>query len=313
MGGLHLLTIWFCALATLPTTFVNAARAKVLIYSATERFRHDSIPTAIRVLKEKSGLIDVDFDNTEDESWFTDEVLQRYDALLFLSTTGEVLKSDAPFQKYINAGGNFVGVHSASDTLRNSTAYINTLGSRFDVHADLQNFTVNVLEPEHPSTKMLPATWNLKDEPYKFEIDPRRLGAKVVLSADESSYVDNTPTRFDQGSPPPIAWYEEKAAGVQSGGIAGRSFYTSLGHLNETWQDDIFISHVLGGISWVLQSNTTRAYNSSATVGNSQASGSATSPSGGVSTRTSNATRIGSFVLDILREGIGTLQVLGLL
>ena len=33
------------------------------------------------------------------------------------------------------------------------------------------------------------------------------------------------------------AWYQERGAGVQTvkGGVAGRSFYTSLGHLNETW------------------------------------------------------------------------------
>ena len=32
------------------------------------------------------------------------------------------------------------------------------------------------------------------------------------------------------------AWYQEHGAGVDSNGTAGRSFYTSLGHLNETWQ-----------------------------------------------------------------------------
>lgn len=31
------------------------------------------------------------------------------------------------------------------------------------------------------------------------------------------------------------AWYQEHGAGVQTGGIGGRSFYSSLGHLNETW------------------------------------------------------------------------------
>lgn len=34
-----------------------------------------------------------------------------------------------------------------------------------------------------------------------------------------------------------VAWYQEHGAGVESGGgTAGRSFYTSLGHLNETWK-----------------------------------------------------------------------------
>jgi len=126
---------------------------------------------------------------------------------------------------------------------------------------------------------MLPAAWRVQDEIYNFESDPRAIGATVVLSADESSYVDNGPRRFNQGEPHPIAWFQTHGAGVESGGFAGRSFYTSLGHLNETWKDDLFIAHVLGGVSWVLQSNTTRAMNSSAQVGNTNSTGGPTAAS----------------------------------
>jgi len=91
----------------------------------------------------------------------------------------------------------------------------------------------------------------------------------LVLSANESSYSDPGPRLFDQGTPHPIAWYQEHGAGVENGGTAGRSFYTSLGHLNQTWQDNLFIAHVVGGISWALQSNTTRAFNPNGQVGNS--------------------------------------------
>src|SRR6266571_838404 len=71
---------------TVPT---NAATARLLIYSATQQFRHDSIPTAIDVLKKKGPSIDVVFDATEDASMFEDANLAKYDALLFLSTTGK--------------------------------------------------------------------------------------------------------------------------------------------------------------------------------------------------------------------------------
>ncbi|PPQ68228.1 hypothetical protein CVT26_005761 [Gymnopilus dilepis] len=282
---------------------VYATQARVLIYSRTLGFRHDSIPTAIDVLKAKQESINVEFTSTEDPSQFTDSTLSGYDALLFLSTTGEgkVLDADgiASFQKYLNLGGNFVAIHSASDTLRNTTCYTRELGaslpletsrefsltsiqgSIFDYHPALQNFTVDVFGPSHPSTSMLPAQWTVQDEAYNFESDPRALGAVVVLSANESSYVDTGVRRFDQGTPHPTAWYQEKGAGIQAGGVAGRSFYTSLGHLNETWQDELFLSHVLGGISWALQSNTTRAFNSSALVGNQENNSTATSTSVG--------------------------------
>jgi len=63
--------------------------ARILVYSATRGYRHDSIPTAIAALKAKGPSINVLFDNTEDETQFTDSVLGGYDALLFLDTTGE--------------------------------------------------------------------------------------------------------------------------------------------------------------------------------------------------------------------------------
>lgn len=158
---------------------------------------------------------------------------------------------------------------------------------------------------------------------YNFKSDPRTLGATVLLSANDSSYtgtfyhffrinailrefvqiqalVYTTKDRHIQQVSGiqrlettlaliclSIAWFQEHGAGVQSGGTAGRSFYTSLGHLNETWQvmcltlnlciqalsriaqDDLFLAHVMGGIGWALQSNTTRAFNSSGLIGNS--------------------------------------------
>ncbi|KAI0775011.1 class I glutamine amidotransferase-like protein [Trametes elegans] len=269
--------------------------ARILIYSATRDFRHDSIPTAVDALVAQGPAGSIAFDHTEDEGWFTDERLQQYDALLFLSNTGEVLDDagKAAFQKYLDLGGNFVGVHSASDCLRNTTFFQKELGAAFDYHPELTNATVDVVGPSHPSTSMLPKAWSVRDEMYNFKSDPRSVGAVVILSADESSYTDPGPRKFDQGSPHPTAWFQEHGAGVDSDGTAGRSFYTSLGHLNETWHDDLFLAHVMGGIRWALQSNTTRAFNPNANVGNATSpDGSTTSPTGtGTGTGTASPTR----------------------
>ncbi|KAG7089790.1 hypothetical protein E1B28_011441 [Marasmius oreades] len=233
---------------------------RVLIYSATRGFRHDSIPTAIQILKEKGPSVHIQFDSTEDENLFSDSNLAPYGAVVFLSTTGEVLQASGKtaFQNYLNRGGNFIGIHSASDSLVNDTFYGHEIGAYFDYHPPLQNATVNVLDRSHPSTTMLPARWKVQDEMYNFKSDPRALGAKVILSADESTYTDDGVRKFNQGTPHPTAWYQERGAGVQEGRTAGRSFYTSLGHLNETWRDELFIAHVLGGIQWALQSNNTQ-------------------------------------------------------
>ncbi|KAJ3744095.1 trehalose utilization-domain-containing protein [Lentinula detonsa] len=268
-----------------------ATTARVLIYSATADFRHDSIPTAIQALQSKQSSFGIQFENTEDKAQFTDQILAQYDALLFLDNTGEVLDDSgkAAFQKYLNLGGNYIGIHAASDCLRNTTFYGNEVGAFFDYHPALQNATVDVIDASHPSTSMLPAQWHVQDEMYNFKTDPRAIGATVILSANESSYVD-TGTHLGQGTPHPtgnssnlvpaaqlnenilLAWFQEHGAGVEDNGSSGRSFYTSLGHLNETWQDELFLAHVFGGITWTLQSNTTLAFNASAQVGNPVAS-----------------------------------------
>ncbi|KAF5367124.1 hypothetical protein D9758_003999 [Tetrapyrgos nigripes] len=274
---LALIPILLVSLA-LPLLAQKTIPARILIYSATREFRHDSIPTAIQALQSKASSINVTFDDTEDQNQFADDILAGYDALLFLDNTGEVLDDEgkAAFQRYLNLGGNFIGIHSASDCLRNTTFYERELGAYFDYHPPLQNATVNVIDASHPSTSILPAQWKVQDEMYNFKSDPRSVGAVVILSADESSYNDPGPRNFDQGTPHPTAWYQEHGAGVENGGTSGRSFYTSLGHLNETWQDDLFMAHVLGGITWTLQSNTTRAFNSSAMVGNTESTSTST-------------------------------------
>ncbi|EEB93452.1 hypothetical protein MPER_07885 [Moniliophthora perniciosa FA553] len=269
--------------------------AKILIYSATRAFRHDSIPTAIDVLKAKGPSINVDFESTEDENAFTDENLAGYDAVLFLSTTGEVLQAPgkAAFQKYLNLGGNFIGIHSATDSLLNATFYAREIGAYFDYHPPLQDATINVLDQSHPSTSMLPAQWRVKDEMFAVfqsrnpatethehqgtisslilerlgrQLSYQRMNQVIVMTESANS----TKEHHIQQAP----WYQERGAGVENGGTPGRSFYTSLGHLNETWHDDLFIGHVLGGITWTLQANTTRAFNPKGSVGAKPGAGS---------------------------------------
>ncbi|KZT42149.1 class I glutamine amidotransferase-like protein [Sistotremastrum suecicum HHB10207 ss-3] len=256
--------------------------------SFEQDFRHDSIPTAINALKQKgpSNSPPIIFDNTEDQNFFTTANLSQYDAILFLSTTGEVLDASgkAAFQTYLNQGGNFVGIHSASDTLRNTTFYMEELV---------------VLDNTHPSTSMLPTRWPVQDEFYNFKSDPRSVGAVVVLTVDESTYTDDGVRKFDQGTPHPIAWYQERGAGSQETETAGRSWYTSLGHLNQTWEDDLYLQHVMGGISWTLAGNTTKAFSSNATVGNAN-SLDGNNPS---STITSTSTSVESTVLPSSSSG----------
>ena len=160
------------------------------------------------------------------------------------------------------------------------------------------------------------------EEVYNYRSDPRDVGAQVVLTVDESSYTGKSGStdvrrpltagddhftllhfhdtgssgssgNYDQGVPHPIAWYITDSLGAQppTDGApgTGRSFYTSLGHLSETWQDPTFMGHVMGGLKWALESGTTRWTNGTALVGAVQPQNSSTSAGSSVSSTVSTS------------------------
>ncbi|CAE6494107.1 unnamed protein product [Rhizoctonia solani] len=230
------------------TNLFTQVTPRILIYSATAGYRHDSIPAATQALQQLGQQHGIAFDSTEDKTKFSDNSLANYDAVLFLSNSQEVLDDAGKqaFQNYLNKGGNYVGIHAASACLYTTTFYQNEVGALFDYHPELQPATFLVLDKTHPSTTMLPDRWTYTEEVYNFRSDPRSVGAKVLLSVDSSSYNDTHAQNHTQGFPHPIAWYQERGAGAADSSAAGRSFYTSLGHLTSTWADQTFLAHILG-------------------------------------------------------------------
>ena len=84
---------------------------KILVFSKTAKFRHTSIEAgkaAIMKLGMENGF---QVDTTENEEYFKEAVLQQYATVIFLNTTGDILDypQQASFERYIQAGGGFVG------------------------------------------------------------------------------------------------------------------------------------------------------------------------------------------------------------
>jgi Trehalose utilisation len=91
---------------------------KVLVFSETTGFRHASIPTGRSAICDLAGHDGIAVDWTEDSANLTADTLAQYDAVVFLSTTGDPLDDaqQAAFEDYIRAGGGFAGIHAAADT-----------------------------------------------------------------------------------------------------------------------------------------------------------------------------------------------------
>ena len=214
------------------------ARFRVLVFSATEGFRHDSIPAgvaAIRALGARHGFA---VDATEDAAAFTDRRLGRYAAVVWLSTTGDVLDGaqQAAFRRYIRRGGGYAGVHAAADTEYGWDWYGRLLGARFDRHPEVQPATIRVVDRRHPSTRGLPRRWTRTDEWYDYRAQPRR-GVRVLALLDESTYAGGS-----MGARHPIAWCRRFQG--------GRSWYTGGGHTEASYDEPLFRAHLLGGIRW---------------------------------------------------------------
>ncbi|CAD6578414.1 MAG: hypothetical protein TREMPRED_002172 [Tremellales sp. Tagirdzhanova-0007] len=245
---------------------------RVLVYTATAGYRHDSIPTAIQVLGEQASSYNVSFVFSEDPNMFTNATLAGFDGVMFVLNSDEVLNltGQAALQTYFQSGGVYTGVHSGSACLFDDTNYQQAIFGNealFDYHPQLQSATFVRLNDTHPATVNLPDRWTYDEEVYYFRSDPRSAGAVALVTVDETSYVDNGTTSGNyptQGTPHPIAWYIESPESAQpllpSVTKAGRSFYTALGHLNTTWQNETFMEHVMSGLVWALEGASTKAY-----------------------------------------------------
>ncbi|GAA3205305.1 ThuA domain-containing protein [Nonomuraea helvata] len=229
------------AATVIPAIPAQAAAYKVLVFSKTAGFRHDSIPNGIQAIRDLGAANDFAVDATEDSNAFSTANLAQYKAVVFLSTTGDVLNDaqQAAFQTYVDGGGGYVGVHSAADTEYNWPYYGQLMGAWFNNHPAIQQATVRTEDRAHAATAHLGATWSRTDEWYNYRTNPRP-NVRVLQSLDEGSYSGG-----GMGGDHPITWCHPQSS--------GRAFYTGLGHTQESYADPNFRTLLLGGIRYAAK------------------------------------------------------------
>ncbi len=227
------------------SSVLHAHNFKVLIFSKTQGFRHQSIPNGIAMIQQLGVAEGFTVEATEDASLFTFDNLSQYAAVIFLSTTGDVLNNtqQIAFEQYIQNGGGYVGIHAASDTEYDWAWYGNLVGAYFKDHpSGTPTATIKVADKVHPSTKDLPYSWTRTDEWYNFRTNPRGK-VHVLATLDENSYAGG-----NMGFDHPIAWSHEFDG--------GRSWYTGGGHTAASYSEPLFVQHVLGGIYYAVGEET---------------------------------------------------------
>lgn len=254
---------------------------RVLVVTTTVGFRHSSIETAEKViadLGQQSGAFSVDYarlnpnapefktaDGKTDKTRYELAVktllaeklsvtaLQKYDAVIFANTTGDIpLPDPQAFVDWVKAGHGFVGVHSATDTFPGFAPYNEMIGGHFKTHGAQVSVDIINQDKECAACRHLPATWTVFDEIYQLK-DFDRAKVHGLLTLDKHPN-DKTPGDY------PIAWIKNFGQ--------GRVFYTSLGHREDVWEPNspaqkggmknapeialAYQKHLLGGIKWAL-------------------------------------------------------------
>lgn len=235
------------------TKLITELPVRLLVFSKTKGWHHTSIPYGIKAVLKIGQEKHYTVDTTTNAADFNDKNLSKYDAVIFMSTTGNVLNAEqqASFERYIQSGGGFVGVHSAADTEYDWPWYGNLVGAYFESHPNNPNVrkaVIDVRDKNHPSSSMLPDRWERTDEWYNYK--SIYSGIKVLMTLDESSYDGGT-----NGAQHPISWYHEYDG--------GRAFYTGLGHTDESYSEPLYLQHLSGGIAYAVgdrKRDTSKSY-----------------------------------------------------
>ncbi len=224
---------------------------RILIYTKNgEGFVHDNIPYSTPLIKKIAEEKGYAVDTSADASVITEENLKRYHALVFSNTNNETFDTDEQklaFQRYIQAGGRLVSIHSACGSERQWPWFWKVVGGKFFRHAPGgQTFDIKVIDANNPSTAHLPNVWSWEDECYYLKhMNP---DIHVLIAADLRTVEDEKKQEYPGeifGNYFPISWCHEFDG--------GRQWHTSLGHSAEYYDDKAFQNHILGGIEWVTQ------------------------------------------------------------
>ena len=242
---LHALRLMFiigllCYAAGVQAQSRTSSGGKLLVFTKTAGYRHASIPDGVAAIRLMGRQQHFRVDTTSDARWFNGRVLARYDAVVFLSTSGDMLDTvqQAAFERYIRGGGGYLGIHGAAASEYDWSWYGGLVGAFFSNHPHPQQARLVIHpDPAFPVMDSLPNPWIRTDEWYNFRSLPRDV--HVLVTVDEKSYSGG-----NNGAYHPLVWYHDYQG--------GRAFYLGLGHTPESYTDPYFLKLLDAAIHYAM-------------------------------------------------------------
>ncbi len=180
--------------------------------------------------------------------------IDAYDAIFLNSVVGELFADPAvraSVAAFVTNGGGLVGIHGTPWASRNWDEFTEMIGSKDAPHR-IEQGIMRVYDRDSPLTRPLDGqALAFKEEYYRFHIDgARRLrwnDVRVLLTVDlDDLKVEPRPwngyTRADKIYP--VSWIRMYGK--------GRVFYTSIGHMPETFMTPALVGHMLAGVQYAL-------------------------------------------------------------
>jgi type 1 glutamine amidotransferase len=238
----------------IPAGLVSPA---ILVFSKTNSFRHkEGITGGTRALQSIAARHEWGMFLTENGAVFNERDLARFDAVVFLNASGDVLndEQELAFQSWLQAGGGWLGIHSAGDDSHLAWQWYRAklIGATFTAHImgpQFQRATVVLENHHHPVLRGLPDIWEHEDEWYSWEQSPRVEGFTILATLDEDSY---TPVQKFMGKERDLRMGDHPV--VWSNCIGeGRSVYTAMGHKAEAFERPRFRQLITNALTWLIE------------------------------------------------------------
>ena len=233
-----------------------AGQPSVLVYThnglaldGKKGYVHDNITDCVKAIEKIGAENKFKVVHSDNPAVFTNSNLKSYRAIIFANSNNKAFENEQErkaFQDYIQHGGGFVGIHSATGSERDWPWFWKLIGGSFGWHAPLQKFTIQIKDRQHPATSFFKQdSWPWEDEFYVMKEQPSDLHVLLAGNIKPLTGVgkkaDNLPDSI------PLAWYHEFEG--------ARSFYTALGHKKEYYSDPNFVKHLTGGILWAMHAD----------------------------------------------------------
>ncbi len=229
----------------------------VLVFSKTNGFRHaDGIEGGSRVLAQMTEQEGWGVFFTENGAVFNTQDLSRFATVVFLNASGDMLNEaqELAFQRWLEGGGGWLGVHAAGDGSHKGWSWYrqHLIGADFTAHImgpQFQTATVVMEQPGHPAAADLPAIWEHEEEWYSWEKSPRLASFNVLATLDETSY-----------NPVQKMWRSERDLRMGDHPVVwtncvgkGRSLYFAMGHRGDAFEQPQVRRLLVNGLRWLTQ------------------------------------------------------------